>query len=706
MERETCYTFLSLKWSEYAEFRPHTDAPKKRGGSAVNRKFSRMLRPGLSVYLAILIVCAAVALFFREYYLAVFEAGGALVLLVYALVHSKNRRRALTAHIMDVENALTASTHSESPVPKVIISQETGEIVWASKAFIEMVGMREELPCAPISSILPELTADVISEALLRSIPEITFRGKRYHVYGSTFSDRNEGVITQFATIFLIDMTEYLNVREEYVRSRPVVSIILVDNYDELTRNMTDNDISALTVAINNAIQRWVAGKGGLLRRLERNRYLFIFESQFLQGMTEQNFSLLKEMRHVVNGAGVQATVSIGVGRDGSSYEEALSFAALSIEMALSRGGDQAVVKDRYNFSFFGGRGRESDSPSKVRSRVMAGSLSELIAQSTHIFVMGHANADLDTLGAAAGVQAICRKRGKTAHIVIDYQQNAVQAALDRFAELPEYRDCFLSGESALILADAKSLLILVDTNRPDQVQYQPLLNSMSRVVVIDHHRRAADYVEQVVLNIHEPSASSACELVAELLQYVVEPRDVLPEEANALLSGIVLDTKHFSVRTNSGTFEAAAFLRRLGADTVEVKKLLQRDFPTTVARYRIVQEARIYRSEIAIAVLDSDVGRVTAAQAADELVNISNIAASFVIFPSADRVVISARSIGEANVQVILEPLGGGGNPATAGAQIAETNVQSVVERLVASIDRFYEQISQRDGINKEETK
>lgn len=668
-----------------------------------------MLRPGLPVYLVILLVCAAAALFFREYYLAVFEAGGALVLLVYALIHSKGRQRALTGHIMDVENALTASTHCESPVPKIIISQETGEITWASKAFIEMVGMREELPCASLTSILPALTPDVISEALRRSTPEITFGGKRYHVYASTFSDRNEGVITQFATIFFIDMTEFLNVREEYIRSRPVVSIILVDNYDELTGNMTENDISALTVAINNVLQRWIAGKGGLLRKLERNRYLYLFEAQHLQGMTEQNFSLLEEMHRVVNGAGVQATVSIGVGKDGSSFEEAFSFAALSIEMALSRGGDQAVVKDRYNFSFFGGRGRETDSISKVRSRVMAGSLSELIAQSTHIFVMGHANADLDSLGAAAGVQAICRQRGKTAHIIIDYQQNSVQTALTRLAELPDYQDCFLSGESALILADAKSLLILVDTNRPDQVQYQPLLNSMSRVVVIDHHRRAADYVEQSVLNIHEPSASSASELVADLLQYAVEPRDVLQEEANALLAGIVLDTKHFSVRTGSGTFEAAAFLRRLGADTVEVKKLLQSDFNTTIRRYEIVQSARIYRDELAIAVLDKDVGRVTAAQAADELVNISNIAASFVVYPTADRVVVSARSIGEANVQVILEPLGGGGNPATAGVQIADTTVESVVERLIASIDRFYEQISHTDtdaNSSKEETK
>lgn len=238
----------------------------------------------------------------------------------------------------------------------------------------------------------------------------------------------------------------------------------------------------------------------------------------------------------------------------------------------------------------------------------------------------------------------------------------------------------------------------MVDTNRPDQVQYRPLLNSMSRIVVIDHHRRAADYIEQVVLSLHEPSASSAAELVAELLQYAVDPGDVLPAEAMALLAGIVMDTKHFSVRTSGRTFEAAAFLRRLGADTLDVKKLMQNDFASTVARYQIIQKARIYRNEIAIAVLDAEVNRVIAAQAADELVNISNISSSFVLYPTKDKVLISARSIGDANVQVILERLGGGGNPATAGAQIPHTDMTTVVEQLIASIDRFYEEMSGSD--------
>ena len=257
---------------------------------------------------------------------------------------------------------------------------------------------------------------------------------------------------------------------------------------------------------------------------------------------------------------------------------------------------------------------------------------------------------------------------------------------------MPEYNGLFISGQDALVEADNRSLLIVVDTNRPDQVESKALLESIARVVVIDHHRRAADYIEHVVLNLHEPYSSSASELVTEILQYALDPRDIRPIEAQALLAGIVLDTKNFNVRTGSRTFEAAAFLRRTGADTVDVKKLFQNDLDATIARYQIVQAARLYRNEIAIAAVDHTVTRTIAAQAADELLNISGIMTSFVLYPDGDQVIISARSIGVGNVQVILEPLGGGGNAATAGAQIKGKPMRTVLEELVASIDKFYE--------------
>ena len=275
----------------------------------------------------------------------------------------------------------------------------------------------------------------------------------------------------------------------------------------------------------------------------------------------------------------------------------------------------------------------------------MAGSLSELIGQSSTIYIMGHRMADLDALGSAVGLLCLCRTKGRPARIVIDLQKNACQSLIEELKASQDYADLFISGQDALVEADNRSLLIVVDTNRPDQVECKPLLESISRVAVIDHHRRAADYIEQPVLNLHEPYASSASELVTELLQYAVNQRDVKPLEAQALLAGIVLDTKNFSIRTGSRTFESAAYLRKAGADPVEVKKLFQSDLDDTLMRYRVVQAARLYRSELAIACIDETITRVIASQAADELINISGITASFVLFPDREQVIISARS-------------------------------------------------------------
>ena len=316
----------------------------------------------------------------------------------------------------------------------------------------------------------------------------------------------------------------------------------------------------------------------------------------------------------------------------------------------------------------------------------------ELIGQSSQVFIMGHKNADLDAVGAAVGVRCLCRKKGKEAHIVLDMEENAAARLIEQLVEVPEYQNAFISAQEALVRCDNRSLLVVVDTNRPDQVESKHLLEAITSVCVIDHHRRAADYITPVVVNLHEPYASSASELVTELMQYAVEKKDVLPIEAKSLMAGIFLDTKSFNVRTGERTFEAAAYLRQLGADTVEVKKLLQNDFQDTMAKYQIIKSARLYRQEIAIAALNAGTSRALAAQAADELLNISGISASFVLYPDEDRVFISARSIGEANVQMILEPLGGGGNTATAGAQLKDTTVKDALDALVQSIDKYYD--------------
>jgi c-di-AMP phosphodiesterase-like protein len=636
---------------------------------------------------------AAAAAVLGHYWLAGAEAFATLAVFCVSRIRFARRRRILMDYVQRATDSVGVSVHAGSPFPMAVLRLPENEIVWGNPAFFTVTGLSDRVRYQTFESVVPGFTADFLREGRGEYPGDQLIGSRRYRIYGNYVRSDDDETTVLLATVYLADMTEMFNVRDEFLRTRPIVALVLIDNYDELTNNLQDAAVSSLDAQINEKISKWISSLHALSRKIERNRYLLIFEAKGLGKLQEGKFSLLEEIRTVTNPSGIAATISLGVGKDGTSFEETYNFAALSIEMALSRGGDQAVIKDRYNFTFYGGRTKETERHTKVRARVMAGSLSELISQSSTVFLMGHRMADLDALGASVGLCCLCRKRDKKAQIVMDLQNNSAGSLIAELKTQADYQDAFISGEDAMLAADSKSLLIVIDTNRPDQVECKPLLESIPRVAVIDHHRRAADYIEQVVLNLHEPFASSAAELVTELLQYAVEPHDLKPIEAQALLAGIVLDTKNFSVRTGSQTFEAAAFLRRAGADPVEVKKLFQSDLDATVARYRIVQSARLYRNEIAIAALDFTVPRAVAAQAADELLNISGILTSFVLYPDANQqVVISARSIGLCNVQVVLEGLGGGGNAATAGAQVKGRPVRDVLAELVAAIDKFYE--------------
>lgn len=661
----------------------------------MNRKLDRMLRPGMGSYFFVMAAFCAATLLEGSYMLAAAEASVTLLVFTLYMTNRNRRDRQLQKYLQEADetvHTLEATSKGESPLPAVLVRLGDGGIIWANNRFSELTGYADTMMEQQLEEVLPEFSTEWLASGKTECPQDVTLNSRRYRIYGTTIrAEDSWGLL--LGVLYFVDLTELYQIRDEYIRSRPVVSIILIDNYEELTKNLSETAISGLNAKLGDAITSWTEGFGGLLRKLERNRYLFLFEKRDLEQAIADKFSLLESIHEITGPSGVPASISIGMGVDGTTFEEGYNFAALSIEMALSRGGDQAVIKDRNNFSFYGGRSKETDYRSKVRSRVMANSLMELIGQSSHVYIMGHRNADLDSVGAAVGIACLCRKKGKKANIVIDLEKNACSGFIDEIRKVPEYQDVFISGQDALLAADNHSVLVVVDTNRPDRVECMPLLEAVPKVCVVDHHNRAADYIESVVVNLHETAASSASELVTELLTYSVEKKDVLPIEAKALLAGICLDTKFFNVRTGEGTFEAAAALRRMGADTTEVKLLLRNDFQDTMAKYQIIKSSRLYRQEIAIAALNNSTTRVLAAQAADELLNISGISASFVLYQDESQVVISARSIGSANVQVILEPLGGGGNPATAGAQLQNTDVKEALDRLVESIDKFYEQ-------------
>ena len=657
----------------------------------MNKKLGRLFWPGLWVYLAVMVSFCVAALVRGHYLLAGIETFLTILVATYYLVCRVRRRREIQNYVRNAFGSASVPSGADTPFPMVLVRLGDKSILWANDAFSSITGFQEHYMEQRLDSVLPSVKLDWLTTGKTEYPYDVTIGNRRYRVYGSVIrADDPDG--TLLGMLYLSDLTELYLVRDEYIRSRPIVSIILIDNYEELIKNLTESAISTLNARINDVITSWAEDYHGLLRRMERNRFLLVFEKRDLDRAMEGKFSLLEDIHQVANSAGLEASISMGIGVDGVNFEESYDFASLSIEMSLSRGGDQAVIKDRFNFTFYGGRNKENDQRSKVRSRVTSNSLMELIGQSSQVFIMGHKNADLDAVGAAMGIACMCRKKGKKSYIVLDAERNVADRLLEEIMATAEYRDTVISGQEAMLLCDNHSTLVVVDTNRPDQVEYQPLLEAISKVCVVDHHRRAADYINPVVVNLHEPYASSASELVTELLQYAVEKADVLPIEAKSLMAGIFLDTKSFNVRTGERTFEAAAVLRQWGADTVEVKKLLQNDFQDTMSKYQIIKSARLYRQELAIAALNIPTSRALAAQAADELLNISGITASFVLYPDKDAVVVSARSIGEANVQVILEALGGGGNTATAGAQLMGYTVKEALDLLVTSIDRFYE--------------
>lgn len=656
----------------------------------MDKKLIRLFRPSRTIYYVLMVCFAIGSMMVGQYLLGTAELIATGAAFFVHLSHQQASNRRIRQYLQRATDTLESTGQGASPFPAVLVQLGDESVVWCNGKFTELTGVTVTSVNHQLQDVLPGVSVDWLAAGKTECPQELTLNGRRYRLFGTAVKEKNGPALV--GVIYLNDLTELYQVRDEYIRSRPVVSIIMVDNYEELTKNLTESAISTLNAKLNDSITLWTEPYQGLLRKLERNRFLFVFEKRDLEDAVNHKFSLLENIHSITSPSGLAASVSIGLGVDGSCFEEDYNFAALGIEMALSRGGDQAVIKDRMNFTFFGGRSVEAEYSSKVRSRVTAGSLMELIGQSSQVFVMGHSNADLDSLGAAMGICCLCRKKGKPANIVIDLEHNSTTKLISQVLKVPEYEGVFISGQEAMVACDKGSVLVVVDTNRPDQVEFKPLLEAINKVCVVDHHRRAADYISPVVLDLHETYASSASELVTELLIYGVDSSDVLPIEAKALLAGICMDTKFFNVRTGERTFEAAAALRRMGADTTEVKLLMQNDFQGTVAKYQIVRSARLYRGELAIAALNYETNRILAAQAADDMLNISGITASFVLFPDNGQTIISARSIGKVNVQVILEELGGGGNAMVAGAQMKDTPVDQALDRLVEAIDKFYE--------------
>ena len=661
----------------------------------VHNKLSRLIEPNLQPYFLCLALCVAVAIPI-EPLLAALEAVVLLLLYIFYRRQTKKRRRSVMQYVETITggvDSISKNSLLNTPLPVVIFRADNGEIIWTNDSFADMAAGEDDIFQMTIGQVAPDFHYQSILDGSGQMGEQAEINGRICQVYGS--ATRMEGRAAaqgQIVTAYFVDVTESQRLKELYEATRPVVCELVLDNYEEIIKAGGEAGKSSVLAQVDEKINNWVKDTGGLLKKYDRDRYLYVCDEQVFSQLVAEKFSILEAVHQVSSEDGVTASISIGVGKDYDTYREAFRWADKSIEMALSRGGDQAVVKDSLDFQFYGGRAKSTEKRTKVKSRVMAKALGDLIADATQVYVMGHEYADMDAVGAAAGICCAARKRGKKAQIVIDLDNNNAQPLVRKLRAAPEYEGVFISGPDAFLHAQPGALLVVVDTNRPDMVENRQLLDSCNRVAVIDHHRRAATYIENAALNFHEPYASSASELVTELLQYMVEGRDLLRVEAEALLAGIVLDTKNFMMRTGGRTFEAAAFLRRAGAETSEVRRYFQSDLPSMIQRYDIIREAKLYHGDIAIAVVTKEVPRVTAAKAADDLLTLQGVQASIVLYRAGEGTSMSGRSLGEINVQVILERLGGGGNSTTAGGHVPGSEPETVYQRLIAAIDAYYQ--------------
>lgn len=476
---------------------------------------------------------------------------------------------------------------------------------------------------------------------------------------------------------------------------KTTVGLVVIDNYDEVLDSLEEFRHPLILAIVDRKIKKMVKDLGGVVRNFEKDKYILILTQESLDKLKEQKFEILDEIREIDMGNTIPVTLSIGIGTNGEDLDENMEFARVSIDLALSRGGDQVVIKNGENYQFFGGHAKEGNRNSRVRARVKAYALTELIEDASNVLIMGHKYTDLDCMGAGIGVYSIVSALEKNCKIVLNNVTTSVSYLHERLVSDEKYKNAFISSEEALKLVNRKTLLIIVDVYKQGLCECPELVDKAKKIVVFDHHRKGIDYIEKAVLTYHEPYASSTCELITEMLMHINKTIPIKQVEADAILAGIIVDTKNFAFKTGIKTFEAAAFLKKKGADTIRVKKMFKNSLDSYNARANVVANMRLFRENIAISVLEDYIENplLVVAQACDELLNIDNISASFVLCKLNDTVSISARSFGEVNVQIIMEKLGGGGHQSVSAAQIEAVSTEEAIDMLKEAIDEYFKE-------------
>ena len=623
------------------------------------------------------------------------------LILVYSIFSSKRRRAEISKHIdeltLDVDKA-AQSTIINSPFPLVVV-ETSGDIIWKSSNFIKEFANIDI--GSYLSDIIKELRLKIANNASSKNpaiYESISIGEKTYKIIAEYVKSKEKGNKSEYlATIYFLDETGYVNLLKEHNDSKTCIGIIVIDNYEELMQRATEEEKLRITSEAEKSIFGWVSKYNGLSIKSERDTYVCILDQCHIEKIKDEKFEILDEIKEIKTEDNIQTTLSIAISEEGSSNLDKYKSAKAVIDIALGRGGDQAKIKQNGKYFFFGGRTQEVEKRTRVKARIVAQALEELVSGSSNVIIMGHTNSDIDAMGSAMGLYRFVESIGKEVYIVSETSGTSLDTFIRDLNELDTYSGVLIDKSTALSKINSDTLLIIVDTDKKNYVEVPELLNKTDKIAVIDHHRRGTDYIENAILTFHEVYASSACELVTEIVEYSERNIKLSTFEVEALYAGIMMDTKNFTFKTGVRTFEAAAFLRKCGVDIIKVKKWFQSDLETYNKISDIVAKSEIINDNIAISVYskeDPD-ANITCAKAADELLTISNITASFVIGKLGDRICISGRSIGDINVQLILEKLGGGGHITVAGAQIEGMTEEEVKQELINRINEYFTEIS-----------
>ncbi|MDF2890276.1 MAG: phosphoesterase [Clostridia bacterium] len=656
------------------------------------RKFSVAFAKDTNLYLWIIAISVLIIGIF-DYRLGI--AG--ILVLIYLVVHNMRtatrKKEELRLYVENLSESVDTATKNailNLPFPLVIVDEE-GFINWYNTLFVNIFE-GEYILDKRLSSYLGAVDLGRILKNGTEEFKYVNVKDRYYDVYCNLINLKENSTERNIIIMYLVDKTDFIAVKNKYHDERTVISLLQVDNYEEVLKDVEELAKPAVIAEIDRRIKAWASLSNASIQKYSNGEYILHFTYHQLVEMEEKRFDILDSIREINSGNRTPITISIGVGVNGKTIAELQRFSHSAMDIALGRGGDQAVVKDNDKLSFYGGKTKAVEKRTRVKARVIAYALRQLIEQSENVIILGHEMPDLDCLGSALGIYRCCKNLNKDVKIVINKVNAAIANLWHELEEDEEYNDAFIGSQDAILNCTKNTLVVVVDVSRPGFTECRQLLEKTEKVVVIDHHRRGTEFIDNAVITYIEPYASSTSELVTEILQYMFEKSKIKQIEAEALLAGIFIDTKNFSFQTGVRTFEAASFLRRVGADTTLTRQLFQDDMETFLTRADVVKSATMFKNNIAISRIPSEAKypALVAAQAADELLNIKGINASFVLSQVNGDVFISGRSLGDINVQVVLEKLGGGGHLTVAGAQLPGISINDGISKVKAAIEEY----------------